>query len=308
MESLLKQALEEGVGAVVRTDVLVVSQREMPTSKGGVLVVMEERDETGFTIDFVSFKSQPDMKGVVVYITGTVNEYQGKINFILKGGVPSSKDPADFMFKSGGEKYWNLLMEKVYLIEHDELHEAAWAYLMKFKEQLILAAGAATMHHNYAGGLTQHLYEVVLYAEGICKSARMLGRVNVPVVLFSCIVHDHGKLFVYDVDQFTGGSDGNEYGKFSDHLVPTITMLHDVFSDIPHFNEIVHCVLAHHGKLEWGALKEPSSMEAFIVHTADLLSTNHTYFLNAAETTDSGWTKDKVFPLNRRLFITKKYL
>lgn len=34
-------------------------------------------------------------------------------------------------------------------------------------------------------------------------------------------------------------------------------------------NELVHCILAHHGKLEFGSPKVPALMEAMALHLAD---------------------------------------
>ena len=34
-------------------------------------------------------------------------------------------------------------------------------------------------------------------------------------------------------------------------------------------NELVHCILAHHGKLEFGSPKVPAIMEAMALHMAD---------------------------------------
>ena len=43
---------------------------------------------------------------------------------------------------------------------------------------------------------------------------------------------------------------------------------------IPNFppklkNELVHCILAHHGKMEFGSPKVPAIMEAMALHMAD---------------------------------------
>ena len=45
-------------------------------------------------------------------------------------------------------------------------------------------------------------------------------------------------------------------------------------AQIPNFppklkNELVHCILAHHGKMEFGSPKVPAIMEAMALHMAD---------------------------------------
>ena len=44
-------------------------------------------------------------------------------------------------------------------------------------------------------------------------------------------------------------------------------MIHDLIKEIPDFpldleNQLVHCILAHHGELEYGSPKKPAMVEA----------------------------------------------
>ena len=50
--------------------------------------------------------------------------------------------------------------------------------------------------------------------------------------------------------------------------------MEDAAEKIPGFpaklkNELVHCILSHHGKLEFGSPKVPAIMEAMALHLAD---------------------------------------
>lgn len=47
-------------------------------------------------------------------------------------------------------------------------------------------------------------------------------------------------------------------------------MIHDAIREIPGFpvvlaNELKHCIVAHHGELEYGSPKKPALMEAMAV-------------------------------------------
>ena len=51
-------------------------------------------------------------------------------------------------------------------------------------------------------------------------------------------------------------------------------MLHDAIREIPDFpvkveSELKHCILAHHGELEYGSPKKPALMEAAALNMAD---------------------------------------
>ena len=51
-------------------------------------------------------------------------------------------------------------------------------------------------------------------------------------------------------------------------------MIHDLAKKIPDFpemleNQLVHCILAHHGELEYGSPKKPALAEALALSFAD---------------------------------------
>ena len=51
-------------------------------------------------------------------------------------------------------------------------------------------------------------------------------------------------------------------------------MIHDLIKEIPDFpldleNQLVHCILAHHGELEYGSPKKPALAEAIALSFAD---------------------------------------
>ena len=51
-------------------------------------------------------------------------------------------------------------------------------------------------------------------------------------------------------------------------------MIHDLAKEIPDFpqdleNQLVHCILAHHGELEYGSPKKPALAEAIALSFAD---------------------------------------
>jgi 3'-5' exoribonuclease len=59
-------------------------------------------------------------------------------------------------------------------------------------------------------------------------------------------------------------------------------------------NQIIHLILSHHGKLEWGSPKMPKLVEACILHQADLMDSQVKNYLqmieDAKKLTDEDWT------------------
>jgi 3'-5' exoribonuclease len=35
---------------------------------------------------------------------------------------------------------------------------------------------------------------------------------------------------------------------------------------------VIHCILSHHGRKDWGSPVEPATLEALVLHQADMLS------------------------------------
>ena len=94
---------------------------------------------------------------------------------------------------------------------------------------------------------------------------------NRDLLITSAICHDIGK--VYELSDFPS----NEYtdaGQLLGHIVMGSEMLSKIIATIPDFptkqaNELKHCILAHHGELEYGSPKKPALLEALALNFAD---------------------------------------
>ena len=55
-------------------------------------------------------------------------------------------------------------------------------------------------------------------------------------------------------------------------------------------NELKHCILAHHGELEFGSPKKPALMEAQALHFADNTDAKMEIFIESVvSSTNNGW-------------------
>lgn len=73
------------------------------------------------------------------------------------------------------------------------------------------------------------------------------------------------------VDQYF---EDNDEGQLLGHIVIGAQMVHDLAKEIPDFpekleNQVIHCILAHHGELEYGSPKKPALAEAVALNLAD---------------------------------------
>ena len=87
----------------------------------------------------------------------------------------------------------------------------------------------------------------------------------------AAICHDIGKVRELDAYPINDYSDeGNLLG----HIVMGSEMVGERVKNIPDFpivlcNELKHCILAHHGELEYGSPKKPALVEAIALNFAD---------------------------------------
>ncbi|NLC75440.1 MAG: hydrolase, partial [Clostridiales bacterium] len=69
-------------------------------------------------------------------------------------------------------------------------------------------------------------------------------------------------------------NDYTEEGQFIGHIVIGVEMIDDKMREIPDFppilaTELRHCILSHHGELDYGSPKVPAIMEAAALNFAD---------------------------------------
>ncbi|MBO6215535.1 MAG: HD domain-containing protein [Lachnospiraceae bacterium] len=183
-----------------------------------------------------------------------------------------SYDPADYVpcsEKNTDEMYAELLgiidtikapyMKK--LLEHFYKDEA-------FKKKFCYHSAARSVHHGFVGGLLEHTLSVTKVCDFFSKNYPMLDR---DLLLTAAICHDIGKteeLSPYPENDYT------DEGQLLGHIVIGAGMLRDAIKDIPEFphikeNELLHCILSHHGELEFGSPKKPALAEAIALSFAD---------------------------------------
>jgi 3'-5' exoribonuclease len=144
------------------------------------------------------------------------------------------------------------------LFVEDEALRAAFA----------LAPAAKSMHHAFLGGLLEHTLSTAGMAERACSHYRGLNR---DLVLAGVLLHDVGKTAELSYQRAFGYTDA---GNLLGHIALETEWISRVMGKIPGFPEalrlqILHIVLSHHGRLEFGSPVLPKTPEALLVHYLD---------------------------------------
>lgn len=138
------------------------------------------------------------------------------------------------------------------------------AFIKSFKSH----SAAKSVHHGFVGGLLEHTLSVAKLCVFYVGRYPML---NGDLLMTAAMLHDIGKtkeLSLFPENDYT------DAGQLIGHIVIGVEMIHDKIKEIPGFpeileNELKHCIVAHHGELEYGSPKKPALMEAMALNLAD---------------------------------------
>ncbi|MBL7686252.1 MAG: HD domain-containing protein [Deltaproteobacteria bacterium] len=150
---------------------------------------------------------------------------------------------------------------------------------------------AKTNHHAWIGGLLEHVVHLCELGRDVLKH---YPQVNADLVYTGLMLHDIGKIYEMTSDRFFEYTDD---GQLIGHLIQGVEMVYEKIRLIPQFppklkTHIVHLILSHHGKLEYGSPKLPMTLEAIMVHYLDDLDSKIQGVLDLSEKEnrpDSNW-------------------
>ena len=128
---------------------------------------------------------------------------------------------------------------------------------------------ATSVHHAYAGGLLNHTHQMLRMLCGLYPCLPY--EIKVERCILGILFHDYGKVYEYN---FQGEPQQDMY--LLGHIYLSAHKLHNVLEqkgiDTEETKRIVHCVLSHHGELEFGSPVKPCTQEAAIVGYLDNIS------------------------------------
>lgn len=267
-------------GDVIRTVYLCKGKRTAETRNGKPYDNLILQDKTG-TLDGKIW--DPNSQGIADYsekdfieIVGEVVTYNNNLQLNIKQlriADEGDYDPADFMPTSDKsvDGMYQELLRYVGEISNPYLRQGVEYYFVK-DEAFIKAfkghSAAKSVHHGFAGGLLEHTLSVVRFCEYMASAYDIL---NKDLLYAAAICHDIGK--TRELSDFPD-NDYTDEGQLIGHIVIGVEMLGDAIRSIPDFpvtlaNEWKHCIVAHHGELEYGSPKKPALAEAFALNLAD---------------------------------------
>lgn len=183
--------------------------------------------------------------------------------YVPEDYLPVSTRDVDEMYKS--------LLALIASIKNPHLKKLVDSYFVEdeaFIKAFRFHSAAKSVHHGFVGGLLEHTLSVAKMCEYFAEAYPILNR---DLLLTAAIFHDIGK--TQELSAFPE-NDYTDDGQLLGHIVIGTEMISDRIRTIPGFPgrlaaELKHCILAHHGELEYGSPKKPAILEALALNFAD---------------------------------------
>lgn len=238
------------------------------------------QDKTG-TLDGKIW--DPNSQGIADYnekdfveVIGDVIKYNGNLQLNIKRlrvVGEGEYNPSDYLPVSDKsvDGMYEELLTYVRRISNPYLRQAVEYYYVKDKDfisKFKAHSAAKTVHHSFTGGLLEHTLSVTKICEYMIGAYDYL---NADLLYAAAICHDIGK--TRELSSFPD-NDYTDEGQLIGHIVIGVEMVSEAIRSVPDFPEILanewkHCIVAHHGELEYGSPKKPALAEAMALNLAD---------------------------------------
>lgn len=205
-------------------------------------------------------------------VTVFMNANQFNVRRIRKADKGEYKEE-DYLLvssKDNEQMYRELLSynDKIKNIYLRQLTDSFFVEDLEFIDAFRFHSAAKSVHHGFVGGLLEHTLSVTKMCNYFASAYPMINR---DLLLAAAMFHDIGK--VVELSRFPQ-NDYTDDGQLIGHIIIGTEMVSDRIKTIPGFPdrlaaELKHCILSHHGELEYGSPKKPALLEAMALNFAD---------------------------------------
>lgn len=259
-------------------------------------------------------------RGDIVKVRGSASRFDDRMQVKvdqLRKALPLESDKADMLPATQYDvaALWSRLEASVESVTNPDLKRLLAALLADpaIAQAYREAPAARQLHHAWLGGLLEHVVSLLNLADKVAAHYPLLDR---DLLIAGVILHDIGK-----IRELTWGA-GFDYsveGVLLGHIQIGVDLVEKTIAALPGFPDrlrtlVLHMILSHHGKLEFGSPKLPMIPEALALNFVDDFDAKMQAIASefeksaregkgAAELTGKVWALD-----NRQLLNTKKWL
>jgi 3'-5' exoribonuclease len=214
-------------------------------------------------------------RGDIVKIRGVVSRYNDRLQIKvdqLRRAQPTEVEKSDLMPSTtyDVEMLWSRLRGFVDSFTEPHLKLLLTTLLddPKIADAYREAPAAKQLHHAWLGGLLEHVVSLLTLADRIAPQYPLVHR---DLLLTGVILHDIGKVRELSWDI---GFDYTLDGVLLGHISMGASLAERTIDALPNFPPklktlVLHLILSHHGKLEFGSPKLPMTPEALALSFID---------------------------------------
>ncbi|SHM08375.1 3'-5' exoribonuclease [Anaerosporobacter mobilis DSM 15930] len=266
-------------GEMLSETYLCKSKQSLKTKAGKSYYSLLLQDKTG-TLDAKVWELSNGIENFdsmdYIHIEGQITSFQNTLQLNIKRVRKSQEgeyDPSDFVpttTKNIDEMY-NEILTIISKMTNPYLSKLVNSFFVEDKEFIKAFkyhSAAKTVHHGFVGGLVEHTLGVTKLCEYMAANYPLINR---DLLISAALFHDLGKLD--EISTFPE-NDYTDDGQLLGHIYIGTEKVGAIIRTIPNFpksleNELKHCILSHHGELEYGSPKKPALIEAVALTYAD---------------------------------------
>ena len=261
-------------------------------------------------------------RGDIVKVRGCVSRFDDRLQMKvdhLRKAAPGEVEKADLLpcTSCDVDELWQKLLGFVQSFTDPDLKLLLNTLLADsgLAQAYREAPAAKQLHHAWLGGLLEHVVSLLTLADRVAPHYPILHR---DLLLTGVVLHDIGKVreltwelgFEYSVE-----------GVLLGHIQMGLQMVEKAIDSLPAFPPalktlVLHLILSHHGKLEFGSPKLPMIPEALVLNFVDDLDAKMQAVLSefersaregkgADELTNRIWALDQRQMLNTREWLKR---
>ena len=213
-----------------------------------------------------------------INVVGDLTSFQGALQLNVKRVrkvQPGEYDPKDYLPVSDRDidEMYEELTGYIAKMKNPHLKQLVSSFFLEdadFEKRFKFHSAAKSVHHGFVGGLLEHTLGVTKLCNYFADNYPILNR---DLLVAAAMFHDIGMLS--ELSTFPE-NDYTDAGQLLGHIMIGAEVVGDRIREIPDFpvklgNELKHCILAHHGELEFGSPKKPALVEAVALTFADNL-------------------------------------
>ena len=211
-----------------------------------------------------------------INVVGDITSFQGALQLNVKRvrkATEGEYEPKEYLPVSeyNVDEMYEQLLGYIKQMKNPYLKKLAGSFFIEdadFAKRFKFHSAAKSVHHGFVGGLLEHTLSVTKLSAYFADNYKIL---NKDLLVCAAMFHDIGKL--EELSTFPE-NDYTDEGQLLGHIMIGAMEIAERIKTIDGFpvklaHEMEHCILAHHGELEYGSPKKPALLEALALNFAD---------------------------------------